>query len=53
MRDIIILYSAQRSGVPHQVRGRYMFRVDDVVRPGNERVDHIQLDDRILRWLFQ
>lgn len=25
---------AQRSGVPHVVRGRYMFRVDDVVRPG-------------------
>ncbi|KAI6177576.1 hypothetical protein M3Y97_00922700 [Aphelenchoides bicaudatus] len=25
---------AQRSGVPHMVRGRYMFRVDDVVRPG-------------------
>ncbi|MCP9265416.1 Protein F54D1.6 [Dirofilaria immitis] len=24
---------AQRSGVPHMVRGRYMFRVDDVVRP--------------------
>ncbi|KAK5974480.1 Protein mesh, partial [Trichostrongylus colubriformis] len=24
---------AQRSGVPHVVRGRYMFRVDDVVRP--------------------
>uniref|UniRef100_A0A0N5A699 Protein mesh n=1 Tax=Parastrongyloides trichosuri TaxID=131310 RepID=A0A0N5A699_PARTI len=24
---------AQRSGVPHIVRGRYMFRVDDVVRP--------------------
>uniref|UniRef100_A0A914Y0L5 Protein mesh n=1 Tax=Panagrolaimus superbus TaxID=310955 RepID=A0A914Y0L5_9BILA len=25
---------ASRSGVPSQVRGRYMFRVDDVVRPG-------------------
>ncbi|GMT23348.1 hypothetical protein PFISCL1PPCAC_14645 [Pristionchus fissidentatus] len=25
---------ATQSGVPHQVRGRYMFRVDDVVRPG-------------------
>uniref|UniRef100_A0A7E4W4Z9 Protein mesh n=1 Tax=Panagrellus redivivus TaxID=6233 RepID=A0A7E4W4Z9_PANRE len=25
---------AQRSGVPSMVRGRYMFRVDDVVRPG-------------------
>ncbi|KAJ1371204.1 hypothetical protein KIN20_033107 [Parelaphostrongylus tenuis] len=25
---------SQRSGVPHMVRGRYMFRVDDVVRPG-------------------
>uniref|UniRef100_A0A914D8I4 AMOP domain protein n=1 Tax=Acrobeloides nanus TaxID=290746 RepID=A0A914D8I4_9BILA len=25
---------AQRSSVPHMVRGRYMFRVDDVVRPG-------------------
>jgi hypothetical protein len=25
---------AQQSGVPHMVRGRYMFRVDDVVRPG-------------------
>ncbi|KAI6202665.1 hypothetical protein M3Y99_01865900 [Aphelenchoides fujianensis] len=25
---------AQRSGVPHVTRGRYMFRVDDVVRPG-------------------
>uniref|UniRef100_A0A0N5AK14 Protein mesh n=1 Tax=Syphacia muris TaxID=451379 RepID=A0A0N5AK14_9BILA len=24
---------AQRSAVPHMVRGRYMFRVDDVVRP--------------------
>ncbi|CAB00863.2 uncharacterized protein CELE_F54D1.6 [Caenorhabditis elegans] len=24
---------AQRSGVPQMVRGRYMFRVDDVVRP--------------------
>uniref|UniRef100_A0A915CKA2 AMOP domain-containing protein n=1 Tax=Parascaris univalens TaxID=6257 RepID=A0A915CKA2_PARUN len=24
---------AQRSGVPHIVRGRYMFRVDDIVRP--------------------
>ncbi|KIH62511.1 AMOP domain protein [Ancylostoma duodenale] len=24
---------SQRSGVPHMVRGRYMFRVDDVVRP--------------------
>ncbi|KAL6740583.1 hypothetical protein Aduo_013927 [Ancylostoma duodenale] len=24
---------AQRSGVPHVVRGRYLFRVDDVVRP--------------------
>ena len=24
---------AQRSGVPHMVRGRYMFRVDDIVRP--------------------
>uniref|UniRef100_A0AC35U4I4 Protein mesh n=1 Tax=Rhabditophanes sp. KR3021 TaxID=114890 RepID=A0AC35U4I4_9BILA len=24
---------AQRSGVPHIVRGRYLFRVDDVVRP--------------------
>ncbi|TMS39503.1 hypothetical protein L596_006014 [Steinernema carpocapsae] len=24
---------SQRSGVPHIVRGRYMFRVDDVVRP--------------------
>ncbi|VDN05857.1 unnamed protein product [Thelazia callipaeda] len=24
---------AQRSAVPHVVRGRYMFRVDDVVRP--------------------
>ncbi|CAD5218399.1 unnamed protein product [Bursaphelenchus okinawaensis] len=25
---------AERSAVPHMVRGRYMFRVDDVVRPG-------------------
>ncbi|CAJ0937239.1 unnamed protein product, partial [Mesorhabditis belari] len=25
---------ASQSGVPHMVRGRYMFRVDDVVRPG-------------------
>uniref|UniRef100_A0A915BIP2 NIDO domain-containing protein n=2 Tax=Parascaris univalens TaxID=6257 RepID=A0A915BIP2_PARUN len=25
---------ARRSGVPHLARGRYMFRVDDVVRPG-------------------
>lgn len=25
---------ASRSGVPSMVRGRYMFRVDDVVRPG-------------------
>ncbi|CAJ0572583.1 unnamed protein product, partial [Mesorhabditis spiculigera] len=25
---------ASQSGVPHIVRGRYMFRVDDVVRPG-------------------
>jgi hypothetical protein len=24
---------AKRSGVPHIVRGRYMFRVDDLVRP--------------------
>uniref|UniRef100_A0AC34RJM6 AMOP domain protein n=1 Tax=Panagrolaimus sp. JU765 TaxID=591449 RepID=A0AC34RJM6_9BILA len=25
---------AKQSGVPHMVRGRYMFRVDDIVRPG-------------------